>query len=123
WRQRVEIEQQDKYKMQVQEEQAAQKMKVLQALRLQPLNYVNGQIDLALLLSVEAALRARDQPEVLASLLTILTTNLDVRSMFPGHAGTVRAVRYSPDWKVLAAAFFDEKSNEGVVVLRDAEGG
>src|SRR5713101_314738 len=67
--QNEEIKRQTADKMRLQEEQAAQKLKdreeLVQALKLQPLNYMNIQRDLALLLSIEAMRKAPDQPEML----------------------------------------------------------
>jgi WD40 repeat protein len=106
----------------IQVQQAAEKLKnreqLLQALRLQPLNYMDDQRDLALLVSIEAMRKAPGELEVLRSLLSILTTNLELKSVFPGQAGKVRAVRFSPDRKVLASASRDETNNEGVIVMR-----
>ena len=61
----------------------------MRALRLQPQNYVNDQRDLALLLSIEGIRRAPGYPEPVRSLLSILTTNIELKSIFPGHVGEV----------------------------------
>ena len=80
---------------------------------LRALHSPNTRRDIRLLLSIEALQLAPDHPEFLGSLMEALTTNLEVGGILTGHRGTVRAVRFSPDRKVLASA-----SGEGIILLR-----
>jgi WD40 repeat protein len=105
------------------EERAQLDEQLMRALRLQPQNYVNDQRDLALLLSIEAIRRAPGHPEPVRSLLSILTTNIELKSIFPGHVGPVLAVKVSPDRKMIASASYDEVRREGTIVVRDRDQG
>jgi WD40 repeat protein len=94
--------------------------RVLQAMRLQPLNYVDDQLDLALLLAVEAnrVEEAKPEPELRRALLTALNTNLELKLLIPGHSDGVRAVAFSPDGQVLASGSYDS-----TIILWDPEQG
>ena len=94
------------------------KARVLQAMRLQPLNYVDDQLDLALLLAIEAN-REDAQPELRRALLTALITNLEVKLLISGgHNDGVRAVAFSPDAQIVASGSYDS-----TIILWDAEQG
>ena len=93
------------------------KERVLQAMRLQPLNYGDEQLDLALLLAVEAN-REHAEPELRRTLLTLLNTNLELKLLIPGHNDGVRAVAFSPDARILASGSYDS-----TIILWDAEQG
>jgi WD40 repeat protein len=90
--------------------------KILQTMKLQPLDYVNDRLDLALLLGVEASRAAPSLPEVRRILPSALTTNLEFESLMPGHTGAVTALTYSPEGDVLASG-----SAGGEIILRDAK--
>jgi len=74
-------------------------------------DYVDSQLDLALLLAVEVNRMPQDDPEPLRSLLSVLTTNLEVNSFLRGHAHEVTAVTFSPNSRTLASA-----SDEGIIL-------
>jgi hypothetical protein len=67
------------------EERAQLDKQRMRALRLQ--HYVNDRRDLALLLSIEGIRKAPGYPEPVRSLLSMLTTNIEQKSIFPGHIG------------------------------------
>jgi WD40 repeat protein len=92
--------------------------RVLQAMKLQPLNYVDDQLDLALLLGIEANRSKEVQPELRRALLTALESNLELQSLVPGHTGGVRAVAFSPAAKILASGSFDS-----TIILWDERSG
>ncbi|MFY9610837.1 MAG: AAA family ATPase [Blastocatellia bacterium] len=92
--------------------------RVLQAMRLQPLNYVDDQLDLALLLGIEGNRMPDVQPELRRALLSSLITNLELKSLFPGHTAGVRAVAFSSDGKILASGSYDS-----TIILWAAEEG
>ena len=92
--------------------------RVLQAMKLQPLNYTDDQLDLALLLGIEANRSKEVQPELRRALLTTLESNLELRTFFPGHTDGVRAVAFSPDGKILATGSYDS-----TIILWDANSG
>jgi len=81
--------------------------KVLNAMKLRPLNYVDDQLDLALLLSIEANRLTEGQPELQHALLSSLNAHLELKSLFTGHTDDVRAVAFSPDAKTLASGSYD----------------
>src|SRR6185369_3809425 len=94
------------------------KARVLQAMRLQPLNYVDDQLDLALLLAIEAN-REEAQPELRRALLTALNANLELKLLISGgHNDGVRAVAFNPDGQIVASGSYDSK-----IILWDAEQG
>jgi WD40 repeat protein len=109
------IERQAKEKAQLYEQR-------MRALRLQPQNYVNDQRDLAILLSIEEIRLAPGYPEPVRSLRSILTTNIELKSIFPGQVGQVQQVKVSPDRKMIASASYDEEHREGTIVVRDRQG-
>jgi WD40 repeat protein len=117
-----ELKEQAKKIEQQAEERAQLDERRMRALRLQPQNYVNDQRDLALLLSIEAIRRAPGQPELVRNLLSIMTTNIELKSIFPGHVGKVSEVKVSPDKKMIASASYDEVRGEGTIVVRDQRG-
>ena len=57
------------------------------------------------------------------SLLSILTTNIELKSIFPGHVGEVWNVKVSPDKKMIASASYDEVGREGTIAVRDPDQG
>ncbi len=74
-------------------------------------------LDLALLLSLEAN-RISDTPEVKGTLLTSLASSPYLTTfLHPGQTGAVRSVAFSPDGKTLASASVD-----GSIVLCNASG-
>jgi WD40 repeat protein len=92
--------------------------RVLQAMKLQPLNYVDDQLDLALLLAVEANRMPDVQPELRRALLSSLNANLELKSLVPGHTDGVRAVAFSPNTRILASGSYDS-----TIILWDVEQG
>jgi WD40 repeat protein len=95
--------------------------RLLGAMRLQPLNFVDTHLDLALLLGLEALRMEPREAEIQGSLLSALMANLELDEILPGEPGQsqrIRAVAYSPNGKVLASA-----SEDGTILLRDANAG
>lgn len=90
--------------------------RVLQAMRLQPLNYVNDQLDLALLLGVEVNRMKHVPPELRRALLSALTSSLELKSVLPGHKDSVRTLAFTRNAKLLASGSYDRK-----IILWDAE--
>ena len=95
----------------------ANREKVLLAMKLQPLKYVDDQLDLALLLGIEANRIMENQPELRQALWHSLGANLDLVSLFAGHKDIVRAVAISADGRTIASGSYDK-----AVILWDASG-
>jgi len=81
----------------------------------QALNHVDDQLDLALLLSLEAN-RIDDTPEVRGSLLPGLSLNPHLDAYLHGHADDVSSVAFDPDGNTLATGSYD-----GTIRLWDAK--
>ncbi|MBN1935172.1 MAG: TIR domain-containing protein [Anaerolineae bacterium] len=94
------------------EAQAAEKAQRIQTLArqlaAQSLNHIDGQLDLALLLALEAN-RLSDTPEVRGSLLSALSANPYLITYLHGHQDNVRSVAFSPDGTLLASGGADGK--------------
>ena len=83
------------------------------------MNAVDGRLDHALLLGVELSRMAPDERESQRSLLSALTSNLELQLFLPGHTGRISAVAFSPKtMKVLASASYDK-----TIILREADTG
>lgn len=104
---RIQERKDNQLRWQAASELAQSRERVLRAMKLQPLNYVDDQLDLALLLAIEANRVAGEQPEVRRSLLSALTANLEVTQLLPGHKDYVRAVAFSADGTMLASGSYD----------------
>jgi len=98
--------------------EALNREKVLLAMKLQPLNYVNDHLDLALLLGIEATRMTQGEPELRRALLSSLIANLELKSLIPGHTDGVRALAFSPNANILASGAYD-----ATIILWDAEQG
>ncbi len=94
------------------------KSEALQAIGLQPLDYVNDHLDLALLLGIEASRKAQALPGVRRILPSALTMNLELESLLSGHSAPVLDLAYSPKGEVLASA-----SADGTIILRSGSDG
>jgi WD40 repeat protein len=79
--------------------------------------FIDNQLDLALLLSLEAY-RIADSPEARGSLLAGLAFNPHLATFLRGHTDGVRSVTWSPDGQLLASGIRD-----GSVMLWDATTG
>jgi WD40 repeat protein len=79
----------------------------------QALNHLNDQLDLALLLSVEAYQTANTR-EALSSLLKGLQFRPYLNTFLHGHTGSVVSVAFSPDGKILTSG-----SNDDTIILWD----
>jgi len=101
-------------------EAAQHRESVLQAMRQQPLSYVDEHLDLAYLLGIEGNRIAETEvePELRWALFSSLLTNLELRKLTLGHTDGVRTIAYSPDGKILASGSYDK-----TVTLRDALSG
>ncbi|MDH4096375.1 MAG: hypothetical protein OEV81_16500, partial [Betaproteobacteria bacterium] len=85
--------------------EATNRERVLLAMK--ALNYVDDQLDAALLLSIEVNRLLAREAEAQGALLVSLIANLELKSLFVGHKDDVRAVAFSPDGQTIASGSFD----------------
>lgn len=85
--------------------EATNRERVLLAMK--ALNYVDDQLDVALLLGIDFNRLLAREAEAQRALLISLITNLELKSLFAGHKDDVRAVAFSPDGRTIASGSFD----------------
>jgi WD40 repeat protein/transcriptional regulator with XRE-family HTH domain/tRNA A-37 threonylcarbamoyl transferase component Bud32 len=90
---------------------------VSRQLAVQDLAHLEGQLDLALLLSVEAVQTA-DTADAQSALLTGLETSPQLTTFLRDHTDPVKSVAFSSDGQILASG-----SNDGTIILWDVATG